>query len=205
MELEIWKNTSLTDLPNEVWRDVVGYEGRYMVSNLGRVKSLSKKHGFLVKKEKIISQFDSNGYCRIKLNKDGKSRKYFVHRLVAEAFIGDKGDKQEIDHIDTDRRNNCVENLRWCTKKENANFEITYKRKCEALKEIQSRDYVKRAKLNMKYCKKVGMYDRNNVLIREFSSISEANRVLGYNINNHCNGTYKKFSKGRDNYTFRYL
>lgn len=205
MEKEIWKNTSLVDLPNEEWRDVVGYEGSYMVSNLGRVKSLSKKHGFVFKKERIINQFDGNGYCRIKLNKDGNSRKFFVHRLVAEAFIGDKGDKQEIDHIDTDRRNNCVENLRWCTKKENANFEVTYKRKCDALKEVQSRDYVKRAKLNMKNCKKVGMFDKDGILLKEFVSVSEANRFLGYSIGRHCDDTYKKFLKGRDQYTFRYL
>lgn len=205
MEKEIWKNTSLDDLPNEVWKDVVGYEGSYMVSNLGRVKSLSKKHGFVFKKERIINQFDGNGYCRIKLNKDGKSRKFFVHRLVAEAFIGDKGDKQEIDHIDTDRRNDCSENLRWCTKKENANFEVTYKRKCEVLKEVQSRDYVKKAKLNMKNCKKVGMFDKNGVLVREFISVCEAERFLGYSVRGHCNGLYKKFLKGRGDYIFRYL
>lgn len=95
----------------EIWR-VIFVD--YLVSNLGRVKSL--KNG----KEKILSPFKaSNGYLRVSLSIDGKQKNFAVHRLVAMAFIPNPKNKSQVNHIDGDKLNNCVENLEWVSSKEN--------------------------------------------------------------------------------------
>lgn len=108
----------------EVWRDVVGYEGLYQVSNLGRVKSFHRyKDGMIVK-----PAITSKGYCRVDLQKNSQKRKVSkVHRLVAQAFIPNPENKPEIDHIDGNKQNNRADNLRWCTHKENQNNPVTKK------------------------------------------------------------------------------
>ena len=105
-------------LLNEIWKPIEGYEGLYEVSNLGRVKSLKRLHT----KERILSQFlNHRGYARVNLWKENKSRKYSVHRLVAEAFIPNPDSKPQVNHIDENKTNNSVENLEWCTQLENHN------------------------------------------------------------------------------------
>lgn len=108
----------------EIWKDIIGYENLYRVSNKGNVKSLdrvSKFHtGYGIKKGKVLKlTVDKNGYHRISLYKDGKSKKHFVHRLVAKAFIEKRKGKHHINHLDGNPKNNVVENLEWCTPKEN--------------------------------------------------------------------------------------
>ena len=106
----------------ELWHDVPGYEGRYKVSNHGRVKSLerldSNNHPV---RERILKPGNNNrGYLRVNLCKNGKVERPYVHRLVAEAFeINRRAGQNEIDHIDGDKQNNCTWNLRWCTRLEN--------------------------------------------------------------------------------------
>jgi len=102
---------------DEVWKDIRGYEGRYMISNLGRVKSLPNRDRNSVK---ILSPYE-NGieYKMIDLIKDGHQKHARVHRLVAYAFIDNIYDKPYINHMDGNRRNNAVTNLEWCTQKEN--------------------------------------------------------------------------------------
>lgn len=104
----------------EEWRDIVGYEGIYQVSNIGRVKSLERVrcHGKKYK-EKIKCGHLINGYVVVMLFKNGKHKHCKVHRLVAEAFIPNPKNKPCIDHIDTNRANNKVGNLRWVTYREN--------------------------------------------------------------------------------------
>lgn len=106
----------------EEWKDVVGFEGRYEVSNLGRVRSfVSSYNGKQPKfpKIKILRQSINRGYHRVALiAKNGKYYNMLVHRLVASAFIGDCTD-MEINHIDCDKSNNCVENLEICTQSQN--------------------------------------------------------------------------------------
>lgn len=98
----------------EIWKDVAGYEGDYQVSNLGRVKSLKASD------ELIMSQtLNTSGYYKINLFKNGKRINSRVHRLVAEAFHPNPENKYSIDHIDGDRLNNNVSNLRWATTQEN--------------------------------------------------------------------------------------
>lgn len=106
--MEIYQNLSLEDLPNEEWRDVVGYEGLYQVSNLGRVKSLEvkfKNSFYNKKREKIMSQHDNGkGYLTISISINGKSKKEYVHRLVANSFIYRDEDKVEVNHKNLNKK-----------------------------------------------------------------------------------------------------
>lgn len=99
----------------EVWKDIEGYEGLYQVSNLGRVKNVNKN---IIKKSTELSR----GYLRIGLNKHGKTKKFYPHRLVAQAFIPNPKNKPCVNHKDCNPKNNCVDNLEWCTHKYNNSY-----------------------------------------------------------------------------------
>lgn len=122
----------------ETWRPVLGYEGRYEVSDQGRVKSLAhirvvrNGSGYVRKNypAKLLSCFPNQGqrgrcglvkpYLMVCLWKNGKSNQIFVHRLVAMAFIGVPRAKQpEVNHKDGNKLNNAVHNLEWCSRSEN--------------------------------------------------------------------------------------
>ncbi len=104
----------------EVWKDVVGYEQRYQVSNLGRVYSKITK--------KILKQnLHTNGYFTIATKIGGRNGKdvcFRVHRLVATAFLPKIENKPLVNHIDGVKTNNNVNNLEWCTAKENTDHAI---------------------------------------------------------------------------------
>lgn len=119
----------------EEWKDVKGYEGLYQVSNFGNVRSLPRtkvrvdgiiRHD----KGKLLPLSNSHGYTAVRLHKphDFKGRLFRVHILVAGAFIPNPENKPFIDHINTIRDDNRVENLRWCTAKENSNNPISLER-----------------------------------------------------------------------------
>jgi len=96
----------------EVWKDVIGYEGLYQVSNLGNVKTC---------KEKILKKsFTIDFYHRVNLlnGSENKSKNFRIHRLVAMAFIENLENKETVNHIDGNKQNNNVENLEWATRKE---------------------------------------------------------------------------------------
>jgi hypothetical protein len=96
----------------EIWKQVSGYEN-YYVSNFGRVKN--------VETEKLLKQSeDKNGYFRVSLSKDNKRTTFRIHRLVAIEFIDNRNNKKCVDHIDGDRKNNFIGNLRWATDKQNS-------------------------------------------------------------------------------------
>lgn len=112
----------------EIWKDVKGYEGYYKVSNLGNVKAIERQivniNGVkqLRKGHDMSKYCNGDGYLTVKLTKNNKDKRYFIHRLVAEAFISDKPvgcERYEINHKDCNRKNNNVENLEWCTHTEN--------------------------------------------------------------------------------------
>ena len=111
----------------EEWRDVIGFEGHYQVSNKGNVRSMDRYVGYKIKgkiriaKSAIkIPHINRGGYYQVNLFKDGKYKTKVVHRMVAEAFIENIGEKDQVNHIDGNKTNNNVENLEWCTNSENA-------------------------------------------------------------------------------------
>lgn len=105
----------------EIWKDVVGYEGFYQVSNLGRVKSVGKYDRLgRYHKERIKSTADNgNGYLIVNLKHNGKQQMKTVHRLVAEAFMINPHNYCDINHIDGDKKNNHLDNLEFCTHSSN--------------------------------------------------------------------------------------
>ena len=156
-------------LEGEIWKDVVGCEGRYLISNRGRIISLSKmveRSGYrsYARPIKLLSiHKDRNGYLG---NNNIKGKTSLIHRLVAEAFIPNPNDYKEIDHIDGNPSNCNVENLRWCTSSMNQRNPITIKRMSESMK---GRFNEKNGKSKI-----IVAYNNNNVI--QFPSIYEANR-----------------------------
>ena len=103
----------------EEWKNIVGYEGKYQISSLGRVKSLNYRN---TGKEKILKQNINKGYKEISLF-DGKTKKiYLVHRLVALHYISNPNNYPCVNHKDEDKTNNTVSNLEYCTYKYNNNY-----------------------------------------------------------------------------------
>lgn len=122
----------------EIWKDIKGYEGHYQVSNHGNVRSCYREgiatNGrlFVVPSILIKKHISNAGYQRITVSKNRKTKHLTIHRLVAESFLDKKEDKNIVDHIDRNKENNHVDNLRWCNQKENIKFFFdTFARKGE--------------------------------------------------------------------------
>lgn len=108
----------------EIWKDIAGYEGHYMVSSLGRVKSLCRKvdhrNRQITIPEKIKElQIGTTGYYVLRLALNGESRNHKVHQLVAKAFLPNKHNHPFINHKDGNKLNNHYLNLEWCTPLQN--------------------------------------------------------------------------------------
>ena len=106
---------------NEIWKPIEGYEGVYEVSNLGRVRSLTRIDSRGRLREGVVLKpcYDSRrNYLHVNL----RGKPCNIHRLVAKTFISNPHDYAEINHKDEDKTNNCVENLEWCTHKYNNNY-----------------------------------------------------------------------------------
>lgn len=120
----------------EIWRDVPGYEGYYQVSNHGRVRGLDRfiksKNGSRQKiNGKVIKpRVSESGYISVQLRKNGKVLHTNLSRVVAQVFIPNPENKPEVDHIDTDKTNNHVSNLRWVTRYENQHNKLTERKTC---------------------------------------------------------------------------
>lgn len=110
----------------EIWIDVCGYEGFYKVSNRGNIKSLDRICGYMpsgsprhIKGQKIKPYDNGNGYLMVHLKRDGKRKPIGVHRLVAQTFIPNNDTTFVVNHIDYDKHNNHVNNLEWCSQRDN--------------------------------------------------------------------------------------
>lgn len=112
---------------NEIWKPVVGYDGFYEVSSVGRVRSVYRvvrgKYGKTQSKPGRLLKPATNkdGYYYVTLSKEAKAKHFFIHRLVATAFIQNSPNKEQVNHINEDIKDNRVENLEWVTSKENIN------------------------------------------------------------------------------------
>lgn len=192
--------------------DIENTDGFYQINESGEVKSIERiiyrKDGSpLPLKEKIIKHLINNktGYYQVGLYlKNGYFRKY-VHRLVAEAFIPNPENKPCIDHIDGDKNNNHVSNLRWCTYKENMNNKITKKRISEN----------KKGKNHKKRVNPVAQYDlKTNEIINTYESAMQASIATNINYVGIWNALTKRkctkngyswYTKSAGGYGWRYL
>ena len=170
-------------MEKEIWKDIKGYEGYYQVSNLGNIRTLERKiinNGkIMTRKARTTKQRKKGKYYCVTLSKNGIVKEYTVHRLVAQAFIPNPDNKPYVDHINTNIYDNRVENLRWCTQKENCNNPLT------KIKHINS---IKVGKLNPN-SKEILQFSLNGDFIRKWDCIADVKRNLEYHtssISNCC-------------------
>lgn len=165
----------------EVWKPIKGYEGLYEISNLGNVRSLDRHLMFgnrycLFKGKPKKVYHKSDGYLKVRLSKNNKGKNYSVHRLVANAFIPNPNNLPCIDHINTIRDDNRVENLRWCTRKENSNNPLTREHNKNRSKEVQEKMLATKRKNQSCHCEIPVYYIDEDGSKRSFKSMAEAQR-----------------------------
>lgn len=117
-------------MTEEIWKDITGYEGLYQVSNLGRVKSLGNGETYNSSEHILKPKQEHNGYLRINLWKNGEHKMFSIHRLVANTFISNPDDFPQVNHLDFNKQNNCLENLEFCSAKYNTTYSQGTKIKC---------------------------------------------------------------------------
>ena len=182
----------IENLENEQWKTIDGYED-YEVSNYGRVKSLERIDNLgRTIKEKILKQStNNNGYQQVCLCKNGKRKMFQVHRLVANAFIPNPNNYAEINHKDECKTNNHVSNLEWCNRKYNCNYgSFIEKHSGENNPKTMFGKFGKEHPTS----KKVIQLTLENEVVRNWNSMMDIKRELGYNqgnISSCCRGRYK--------------
>lgn len=126
----------IPDLDGEVWVNISGYNEKYQISNLGRVKSFKYKQPYL-----LCLEANSKGYLRVSLHKHGRRQRVFVHRLVAQYFVpnDDPLTKNTVDHIDGNKLRNTYDNLQWLSLSDNIRAYNIRKKKSD-LSKIHSQE-----------------------------------------------------------------
>lgn len=150
---------------SEQWKPIKGFEGLYEVSDLGRVKSVSRtvRRGDIQQavREKVLSpKVSKKGYLIVGLHKCAKTRYKYIHRLVAEAFLEMPTSDCEVNHKDEDKTNNIVSNLEWCSHVANVNHGTG------------------RCRHDLELIKPVSCY-KDGVLVKRYESITQASVELG--------------------------
>lgn len=181
----------------EEWRDIPGYEGLYQVSNLGRVKSLKRpnRHGTFTYKQVILKQRIKRGYYVVYLYKDKEVSNFLVSRLVATAFIPNPDNKPFVDHIDTNKSNNKVNNLRWVTASENMNNPLTRDNLSKSLRN------------NVKLSRKVVQLTLNDEIVAVYPSAKEVQRSTEFaqsHVSSCCNNEYGRSKNIYKGYKWMY-
>lgn len=184
----------------EIWKDIPNYENLYQVSNLGNVRCLCFGSRNIKKSNKIklLHPTPSNhGYYKVELYKEGKSKMFYVHRIVAIVFIPNPYNKSQVNHIDGNKSNNNVLNLEWCSPSENQKHAISIGLR------TKSPMIGKTGKLNHRSVK-IMQFSLNGDFIKQWDCISDAMRF--YNINSQsmysCLKGKTKTAKG---YIWKYL
>lgn len=174
-------------MEEEIWKDVVGYENQYQVSNFGNVMSLKRKKPHLITQTK-----NRNGYLQVVLSIcSNKLKNFYVHRLVAQAFIENPNNLPQVNHKDENKTNNRVDNLEWCTPKFNINYGTSLDRRAKA--------QTNRKNLS----KPIFQYDKNENLLNEYPSISDAARKTGIDLA-HISGVCRGKLKSAGNFVWKY-
>lgn len=171
----------------EIWKKIKGLDN-YEISSYGRIKS----NGDKFHKPKILKPFKTkNGYLSIVLTSNHIHK--YIHRLVAETFIPNPNNYDEVNHKDENKENNTVENLEWCTH----NYNYNYGNRIEKIKQKRI------GKINTRNSKPIAKYDFDGNLIEIFPSGMEAKRK-GYN-NAHISMCCKGLRKTANGYMWKYL
>lgn len=161
----------------EIWKNIKGYEGRYQVSSMGRVKSLERKDclGRIVKERVLKPCIDRYGYLFVNLCAGGK-RTFFVHRLVCQAFHENPDNKPQVNHLNEIKTDNRACNLEWATAKENLNHGTHNERMAKTLS------------------KPICQYTLDEKIVKTWASLTEVQRQTGFsqgNISEVANGNRK--------------
>lgn len=143
----------------EIWKTIKDYPN-YQVSNLGRVKSLNYLR---TGKEKIMKNYkDRGGYLKVDLHKEGKIKKYYIHRLVASAFIPNPNNLPQVNHRNEIKTDNRVENIEWCTAQYNTNYGTRIERMAKA-KSIP-----------------ILQFNKDGKLVRKWDSVIQIEKEMGF-------------------------
>lgn len=168
----------MENLENEIWKDIIGYEGLYQVSNLGRVKNPFKI---------LKSAIDRYGYEKVSLTKNKISKSFKVHRLVAINFIPNPENKDSVNHIDHNKLNNLPENLEWVNHRENMNHHFLNNNKNQASKYVgitwhkHEKKWYARVKSNGKYIFKKTFKSEEEAYEARIKFLNENNMITKYN------------------------
>ena len=187
-----YKEYHIENLKGEIWKAVKNYEGLYEVSNLGRVKSLTRTNTFYnfihkksnsrIQKEKILKQSKTR-YCTLKLLKNGVETTHQVHRLVAETFIPNPNNYPCVNHKDGNKLNNNANNLEWCTYKQNTEHAI-------------KTGLTKNKGKNNGFSRAVNQYDLQGNFIKKWDCIMDFYKSINKSeksssVSSCCSGKYK--------------
>ena len=172
----------------EIWKEIEGYDGLYEVSDKGNVRSRNYNHTGTTQ---VLQPGEVRGYLQVGLNKNGKRKRFFVHRLVAKAFLENTQNLLEVNHKNEDKADNRIENLEWCSREYNNNFGTRNRRIAESNTN------------NPKRSKAVLQISKSGEFLKEFPSLMEAWRETGIYHGHICRCCLGKL-KSAGGYLWRY-
>lgn len=175
----------------EILRDVPEYEGKYKMSSFGYIKSIERleingNHMAKINSRILIPDVSKTGYNRVTLTKDGKHKRFLVHRLAGVMFINNPENKPEINHESGDKSENGIHNLSWATSSENSLH--SYKNK------LREAPWIGKFGKDHNTSKEVNQYSINGIYIATFSSCKEAEDITGcskHSISQNASGRTK--------------
>lgn len=179
-------------MQEEIWKDIKDYEGLYQVSNLGRVRSIPRR-GTCKTLHILKPGKNHKNYLQVRLTKNSKGKTFVIHRLVAKSFILNPNDYPQVNHIDGNKLNNCVDNLEWCTN------EYNMKEACR----LGLRDNI--YKKGKEHCRSVSInqYDLQGKFIKKWFCVKDIERELNFDNRNICACARHK-KKSAYGYIWRY-
>lgn len=171
-------------MEQEIWKDIKGYEGYFKISNLGRVMAIERYvkqgNGMRYCKERIVPHhLNPFGYPCVTLCKEKKSKEHSIHRLIMEAFVPNPENKPHIDHINTDKTDFRISNLRWVTPKENSNNPITLQHCRENTYTDERNIKINAKKKELGILIEVFQYTKDGVFVAHYESMQKAQAATG--------------------------